>query len=112
MNTKSFVKYSLIVLASLSIGAIGSYYFNAKKYIALNQISYELNISDNLRYLEVLETNGDEQLKELLVYLIECDIKNMNNMIENGSWQESTLSIKVREQYQKYRNDESNCEWC
>ena len=68
-----------------------------KSFSAVNQITYEIQISNNFKYLEFLEQGKIEALKNLFKMNIDCMSASYKDNLESFFGERSQSPIAVKE---------------
>lgn len=66
------MKTIIYAIIAFGFGLAAMYLYLGKGFSVVNQLSLEINISNNIRYLELLEQGKVESLKEVLKRNIDC----------------------------------------
>jgi hypothetical protein len=101
------MKYILVSLVSGLLGAGGMYLYMASSVGSALQMSYEINLSNNLRYIEILDNNNSEKLKQTLELGVSCARTQYEEGLDSFFWERSEYSEELIKKLKKYNNETS-----
>ena len=103
------MKLALSIVVSFALGLATMHIFLGKGFSALNQMSFENNLDTTIKYLELLEKNDIEPLKQLLRSGIDCNSNIYKHFIAQEGWENTAYSKKILEKAKPYIGTVKGC---
>lgn len=97
------MKTIIYAIIAFGFGLAVMYLYLGKGFSVVNQLSLEINISNNIRYLELLEQGKVEPLKEVLKRNIDCSSAEYEKNLESLFWDNSQSSQAILKQAEPYK---------
>lgn len=104
------MKIAFSVIFAFVLGLASSYLFLSKAFSTASQMAFEINISNNIKYLELLEQDETQVLKKSLKTSIDCMGATYKNYLENLFWEKTEYSKKLLEDLKPYIIEGSSCD--
>jgi hypothetical protein len=104
------MKIVVSVVIAFGLGLASMYLYIGKGFSAMNQISSEIQISNHIKYLELIEQGKIEPLKNLFRMNIDCMSATYENNLDSFFWEKSQSSKAVLEKTKPYIINGSSCD--
>lgn len=104
------MKVVFSVVIAFGLGLASMYLYLGKGFSAATQMSSQAQISNNIRYLELIEQGKIEPLTSLLTMNIDCMSAIYENNLESFFWEKSNSSKALLEKAKPYIISGSSCD--
>ena len=104
------MKIIFSVVIAFGLGLASMYLYLGNGFSTMSQISSEIQISNNIKYLELIEQGKIEPLKKLFKMNIDCMSATYENNLESFFWEKSQSSKAVMEKAKPYIISGSSCD--
>ena len=109
MHRSRLMRILLIAIISAALGGFATYLYIGKTFQVINQMAYESQINNHIRYVELIDDEKIGPLRDLLTSGIDCDVSLLNKFIESGDWAASGFSESINQKAAKYYNPNNDC---
>jgi uncharacterized protein HemX len=102
-------KLVVSILIALVLGGGAGVYYSEQKHQELQKMELRSHIQTQVRNLNMLDERKLADLREMLIFLLDCDVVKLSGNIESGTWQQSLTDLKALQDAEAYYDPNNDC---
>ena len=105
----------LVISAAIGllIGLLGGWfageYYMSKVHLLFGKMEIQSDITWHARYIEHIDKGELEELRRTLTFILDCDVSLLEDNIEKGIWEKTSLDVKAFKDAGPYYDPKNNC---
>ena len=103
------LKLIISVVIALVIGFGSGMYYTNHTHQAVTKMKLKSQIMTQAGHLNMLDEGSTSELRDLLVFMLDCDVQLLNDNIEKGLWQKSLTDTKALQEAEPFYDPENHC---
>jgi len=103
------MKFVVTTLTAFSLGLVSMYVYLGKSFSTVSQIAMENQISNDVRFIELIEQGKVDELKKKLVAFIDCNSAIYENNLDSIFWERTSFSNTLLKKAKPYTGRVNAC---
>ena len=83
------------LILGLVVGGGTAWFVVTKSHSTANQFHFESHISNQIKYIEIIDQKSSEALKNSLLARLACEASALENLVQQPFWEKSNRSIRL-----------------
>ncbi|WMS85532.1 hypothetical protein [Pleionea litopenaei] len=103
------MKLLVTTLTAFSFGLVSMYIYLGKSFSTVSQMAVENQISNDVRFIELIEEGKIDELKKKLIVHIDCNSAVYENNLDSIFWERTSFSNTILKKAKPYIGKASAC---